>query len=89
MCLNELNKNNVAETCQQQLGQNTLIICFSSTFVQKMMWEGGILFFYFLTKMLEKPNNFQKFLTFSMHSNQSTNIMVPNDSQIKLIIENV
>ena len=32
------------------------------------------------------PNNFLKFLTFSMHSNKSRNKMATNDGQIKLTI---
>ena len=50
---------------------------------------GGHLFnFNFFNKMLIKmmyPSNFQKFLTFSMHSNQSSK-MATNDGQIKLTI---
>ena len=52
---------------------------------------GGLLF-YILKKIDIKmiyPSIFQKFLTLSMHSSQSTNKTAANDSQIKLIIHDV
>ena len=35
------------------------------------------------------PSNFRKYLLFCMHSNRSTNKMVANDGQVKLIIQDV